>query len=73
MDYLKQREAERLVGSIQETELWDFNFLVEQAEILRDSGFNNEAYHTYYDALEMANGKGMDDECAKIQIELAKV
>ena len=51
----------------------DFNFLVEQAEILRDAGFNNEAYHAYYDALEMANGKGVDEECTKIQSEIAKL
>lgn len=73
VDYVKQRELEVQTGSREEVEVATFQFALEQAEILRDAGFNNEAYHAYYDALEMANGKGMDEECAKIQAELAKL
>ena len=62
-------------GSREEVETKTFNFLLEQAEILRDAGaeFANEAYHAYYDALEMAHGKGMNKECEEIKAELAKL
>lgn len=73
IDFIKQRELEVQIGSREEVEVKTFQFLIEQAEILRDAGFNNEAYHAYYDALEMANGKGMEKECAQIQSELAKL
>lgn len=73
VDYIKQREKEVEIGTREEVEIKNFQFLLEQAEILRDAGFNDEAYHAYYDALEMANGKGMDEECAKIQAEIAKL
>ncbi len=73
VEYVKQRELEVQSGAREEVEMKTLQFLLDQAEILRDAGFNNEAYHSYYDALEMANGKGMDEQCAEIQAELAKL
>lgn len=73
VDYIRQREGEVQTGSREEVEDKTFQFLLEQAEILLDTGYNNEAYHAYYDALEMANSKGMNEECARIQSEIAKL
>jgi hypothetical protein len=73
VDYIKQCELETQSGSREEVEVKTFRFVLEQAEILRDAGFSNEAYHAYYDALEMANGKGMNEECEMIQAEIAKL
>ena len=75
VDYITSREAETQTCSREEVETKTFNFLLEQAEILRDAGaeFANEAYHAYYDALEMAHGKGMNKECEEIKAELAKL
>jgi hypothetical protein len=73
VDWIIQSEPETQIGTREEVERKTLQFLIDQAEILRDAGFNNEAYHAYYDALEMANGKGLDDEFAMIQAELAKL
>jgi hypothetical protein len=69
----RQKQIQAPYISREDTEQRTFAFIVELAEIYRDSGLIEEAADAYNDAADFAEANGMETELAAILAELAKI
>lgn len=70
-------QAQKLIQasyvSREDTEIRQFKFNLELAEIYRDAGLTENAADAYNDVADYAERNGMDKELAAILAELAKI